>query len=79
MIKIMARKKKREVCPKRLICWVGLSKIEEAMLARTRTVRGSRAGEVVRCSLPRVMFLIHQAIRETVPRMAIKKYLLKAK
>jgi len=79
VIKIIARKKKREVCPKRLMCWVGLINTEETMLATTRITRGSRAGEVVKCSLPRVMLRIHQAIREMVPRRAMKKYLLKAK
>ncbi|KKS62199.1 MAG: hypothetical protein UV30_C0021G0004 [Candidatus Collierbacteria bacterium GW2011_GWF1_42_50] len=79
MIKIIARKKKREVCPKRLTCWVGLINNEETVLATTRMMRGSRAGEEVKCSLPRVMLRIHQAIREMVPRRAIKKYLLKAK
>lgn len=79
MIKMIARKKKREVCPKRLMCWVGLIKTEETMLVITRIMRGSRAGEVVKWSLPRVMLRIHQATREMVPRRAMKKYLLKAK
>ena len=79
VIKIMARKKNREVWPKRLTCWVGLIQTEETMFARTKIIRGIRAGEVVKWSLPRVRFLIHQAISETVPTTAMKKYLLKAK
>ena len=48
VIKIIARKNKSEVWPKRLMCGVGLSQIEEAMLARTRIVKGMRAGEEVK-------------------------------
>lgn len=72
VIKIMARKKKREVWPKRLTCWVGLNQTEETILAITKITRGSRAGELVKCSLPRVRLRTHQAKREMVPIMAIK-------
>lgn len=48
VIKIMARKKKSDVCPKRLTCFVGLNQTEETMLAMTSIINGKRAGETVK-------------------------------
>ena len=44
VIKMMARKKKREVWPKRLTCCVGLSQTEEMTLAMTRIINGEKGG-----------------------------------
>lgn len=48
VIKIIARKKKSDVCPKRLTCFVGLNQMEDTMLAMTKITKGRRAGEIVK-------------------------------
>ena len=72
VIKMMERAVMMAVWPKRETCLVGLSQIEEIILASVKMTKGSREGEVVKVSLPLVRLRTHQAIRERLARKLTK-------
>ncbi len=72
VIKMIASPEKKEVMPKSEVCLMGLSQIEEMMLAIERTTRGRVEGEVVMVSLPLVRLRTHQDNNERVAKAPTK-------